>query len=80
MKKIAFIIIRYGREVNGGAEAHCRMLAERLTPYYDVEVLTTTTRVFNDPAQDFEEGTSVENGVRIRRFKPHPVDGERYPT
>ena len=41
-KKVAFVIIRYGAEVNGGAEAHCRMLAERLVPYYDVEVLTTT--------------------------------------
>lgn len=78
MKKIAFIIIRYGEGVNGGAEAHCRMLAERLTPYYDVEVLTTTTRVFNDPTKDFPEGTSVENGVVIRRFKPAPVDADRY--
>lgn len=78
MKKIAFIIIRYGEGVNGGAEAHCRMLAERLTPYYDVEVLTTTTRVFNDPSQDFAEGTSTENGVLIRRFKPAPIDADRY--
>lgn len=48
-KKVAFVIIRYGAEVNGGAEAHCRMLAERLVPYYDVEVLTTTVRVFGSP-------------------------------
>ena len=49
-KKIAFIIIRYGVAVNGGAEAHCRMLAERLIPFYDVEVLTTTTRIPSDKA------------------------------
>ena len=78
MKKIAFIIIRYGEGVNGGAEVHCRMLAERLTPYYQVEVLTTTTRVFNDPTQDFDEGVSIENGVLIRRFKPAPIDGEHH--
>lgn len=76
MKRIAFIIIRYGKDVNGGAEAHCRMLAERLTPYYEVEVLTTTIRIFNDPTQDFKEGTSTENGVLIRRFKPRPVNAE----
>lgn len=78
MKKIAFIIIRYGVEVNGGAEAHCRMLAERLVPYYDVEVLTTTTRVFNTPEADYPEGVSVENGVTVRRFRPRPIDGEQH--
>ena len=44
MKKIAFIIVRYGENINGGAEVHCQMLAERLLPYYEVEVLTTTIR------------------------------------
>lgn len=78
MKKIAFIIIRYGVEVNGGAEVHCRMLAERLRPYYDVEVLTTTTKVFRDPANDYPEGVSTVNGVTVRRFKPAPIDGERH--
>ena len=78
MKKIAFIIIRYGVEVNGGAEVHCRMLAERLRPYYDVEVLTTTTRIFRDPASDYPEGISTVNGVTVRRFKPAPIDGEHH--
>ena len=78
MKKIAFIIIRYGVEVNGGAEVHCRMLAERLRPYYDVEVLTTTTRIFRDPASDYPEGVSTVNGVTVRRFKPAPIDGEHH--
>ena len=78
MKKIAFIIIRYGDGVNGGAEVHCRMLAERLKPYYDVEVLTTTTKTFRDPVNDFPEGVSVVNGVTVRRFKPEPVNGELY--
>ena len=26
--KIAFVVVRYGEGINGGAEAHCRMLAE----------------------------------------------------
>ncbi len=51
MKKIAFIIVRYGENINGGAEVHCQMLAERLLPYYEVEVLTTTIRAFNHPDQ-----------------------------
>ena len=53
MKKIAFIIVRYGENINGGAEVHCQMLAERLLPYYEVEVLTTTIRAFNHPDQDY---------------------------
>ncbi len=78
MKKIAFIIIRYGTEVNGGAEVHCRMLAERLTPWYEVEVLTTTTRDFGKPEHDYPAGVSRENGVTVRRFRPQPIDAERY--
>lgn len=72
MKKIAFIIVRYGENINGGAEVHCQMLAERLLPYYEVEVLTTTIRAFNHPDQDYTEGVSSWNGVTIRRFKPRP--------
>lgn len=77
-KKIALVIIRYGAEVNGGAEVHCRMLAERLLSHYRVEVLTTTMRVFNDPAQDYPEGEQTEHGVSVRRFRPAPVDGSRF--
>ena len=77
-KKVAFVIIRYGAEVNGGAEAHCRMLAERLVPYYDVEVLTTTVRVFGSPAEDYPEGVSTDHGVTVRRFRPEPVEGDRH--
>ena len=40
--KICFVIQRYGLEVNGGAELHCRQLAEQMLSYYSrVEVITT---------------------------------------
>ncbi len=41
MKKIAFIVQQYGMEMYGGAELHCMRLAEKLTDFYHVEVLTT---------------------------------------
>ena len=68
-KKIAFTIFRYGEGIFGGAEAHCRMLAERLAPYYQVEILTSTLRNPGCPEQDFPEGESLENGILVRRFK-----------
>ena len=48
MKKIAFIVIRYGQEINGGAELHCKMLAERLVDKYQVEVLTTNLKGYSN--------------------------------
>ena len=77
MKKIAFTIFRYGEGIFGGAEAHCRMLAERLSPYYRVEVLTTTLRQPGHPELDFPAGESLENGVLVRRFETR-ADGAHY--
>ena len=40
--KICFVVQRYGLEVNGGAELHCRQLAEHMLPFYpNIDVITT---------------------------------------
>lgn len=64
--------MRYGAGINGGSEVHCRMLAERLRDKYDVEVLTTTLKDFNNPSDQYPAGESHESGITIRRFVPHP--------
>ena len=66
--KIAFVVIRYGKDVNGGAEQHCRMLAEKLCEKYDVEVLTTCVKNYRTGGNEFHAGTETINGVLVRRF------------
>ncbi|MCH7403433.1 glycosyltransferase family 4 protein [Belliella kenyensis] len=78
MKKIAFIVCQYGKEVNGGAEIHCKMLAERLTPFYDVEVLTSTTIDINTFEPFYEEGLEIMNEVKVRRFQTQPFEKSKY--
>ncbi len=73
-KKVAFVVQRYGLEVNGGAEFHCRLVAEHLSKYFDVEVLTTCAVDYGTWKNDYSEGTETLNGVLVRRF---PVDYER---
>lgn len=68
MARIAMITIRYGEEINGGAEYHCRMLAERLANIHDITVLTTNTNKLDDTSSDFKIGESNLNGVKVYRF------------
>lgn len=77
-EKIAFVVHRYGEEVNGGAELHCRMIAERIKDVYDVEVLTSCSKGINPWDNEYPEGEQELNGVIIRRF--HVVDGSMYPN
>ena len=67
-KKIALVNQRYGIEVNGGSELHCRQYAERLAEWYDVEVLTTCALNYTDWSNYYPAGESVINGVTVRRF------------
>lgn len=68
MKKIAIINQRYGMEVNGGSEYYTRLIAERLTQYYDVEILTTTALDYDTWENYYPEGITDVNGITVRRF------------
>jgi glycosyltransferase involved in cell wall biosynthesis len=66
--KIAFIVQRYGAEILGGSEYHCRLIAERLSTRHEVEVLTTCAREYTTWANDYPEGSDRIRGVTVRRF------------
>lgn len=72
MKKpsVAFVVQRYGNEITGGAEIHCRLIVERMSPLWDIEVLTTCARDyvkrFNN---DYPPGQVDVNGITARRFE-----------
>ncbi len=77
--KIACIVQRYGTEILGGSEYHCRLVAERLCIRHEVEVLTTCAREYVTWANEYPEGTDRIRGVTVRRFaNAHARDIESF--
>ena len=72
--RVGFVVQRYGTEVVGGAELHCRWVAERLAERHDVEVLTTTATDYLSWENVLAEGRQEVNGIAVRRF---PVTRQR---
>ena len=68
--KLVFVTPRYGTEVIGGAETAARMLAERMcrVPGWEVEVLTSCALDHLTWENSEPPGTTVLNGVTVRRF------------
>ena len=78
--KICFVSIRYGEEVNGGAELHCRQLAEHMKRYYDhIDVLTSRAKDYMTWRNEYPEGGEMLNGIRVIRFSTvHERDQEAF--
>lgn len=72
--KLACVVHRFGADIAGGSEAHCRVIAERLAERHDVTVLTTCAQDHVTWKNHYPTGESVLNGVRVRRF---PVGSQR---
>jgi glycosyltransferase involved in cell wall biosynthesis len=72
--KLACVVQRYGPEITGGSESHCRQIAERLGARHDVHVLTSTAHDYVSWREGDAPGWTTAGPVRVRRF---PVVGQR---
>ena len=67
---VAFVVQRFGEDVGGGAETHCRMIVEKMRHFWDIEVLTSCAK---DYVKRFENnypaGVEDLNGIVVKRFK-----------
>lgn len=68
MPKIAFVVQRCGQEVNGGAEALCLAIAQRMAAYWHTEVLTTCALDYVRWADHYPPGEENVDGALVRRF------------
>ena len=66
--KLACVIHRFGPDIAGGSEAHCRGVAEQLAVRHDVTVLTTCARDHITWRNEFPAGQSAVGAIRVRRF------------
>jgi glycosyltransferase involved in cell wall biosynthesis len=69
--RIAFVVQRYGLEVNGGAELHCKLVVEHLARRADVEevrVLTTCALDHSTWKNHYPAGRERISGIEVERF------------
>lgn len=68
-EKIAVVVQRFGKEINGGAELHAKLLCDQLKRYYSIDVLTTRSIDYQIWDNILHEGETFEDGVLVRRFR-----------
>jgi glycosyltransferase involved in cell wall biosynthesis len=78
--RLLYVVQRYGETIAGGAEQHCREMAERMARRgHHVEVATTCAQSYVDWADAYEPGRSTIGGVVVHRFRvAAPRDNMRF--
>jgi glycosyltransferase involved in cell wall biosynthesis len=68
-EKIGIIVQRYGEEINGGAEYHAKLIAEKICKYFEIEVFTSTALDYITWGHHYPEGRERINDIPVNRFK-----------
>ena len=69
--KLACVVHRFGADIAGGSEGHCRLIAEHLAAHHDVTIVTTCAHDHITWAQPLSGRRSRRVGaarVRVLRF------------
>jgi glycosyltransferase involved in cell wall biosynthesis len=72
--KLACVVQRFGAEVTGGSERHCRVIAEHLASHHDVTVLTSCAQDYVTWRNVYPPGAVRAGPVNVLRF---PVAHQR---
>jgi glycosyltransferase involved in cell wall biosynthesis len=73
--RLLYVVQRYGAEIAGGAEAHCRAFARQLVGRgHEVEVVTSCARDYASWANAYAAGDELDDNVVVHRLA---VTGER---
>jgi len=67
--KLAFVVQRYGAEIAGGSEAHCRAIAHQLAAGHEITVLTSCASDYVSWRNTYAAGEQRDGAVRVCRFR-----------
>src|SRR5256886_16116128 len=66
--KLACVVHRFGADIAGGSEGHCRLVAQHLAPAKDVTIVTTCAKDHITRRKHFIAGASLGRALRVLRF------------
>src|SRR5262252_10019729 len=66
--KLACVVHRFGADIAGGSEGHCRLIAEHLAARHDVTILTTCAKDHITWRNHYPPGESRAGALRVVRF------------
>ena len=66
--KLACVVHRFGADIAGGSEGHCRLIAEHLAANHDVTIVTTCAKDHVTWRNHYPAGETRVGNLRVLRF------------